>query len=533
MAIDRLTGERKWVSEQEGAWGPRLMGERVYGADYESPFQHRLFAVDAKTGETLWVVSTGSELDLGGQGPVIAQGLVYARTVEDIVYAYDGDTGEQRWQVNLQPPSYASISVKGYEIMAPPDSRIVYVNDGYYLTALDSSTGMIVWRYLREVRGTFTTAVLTDTMIGIEDKGVFHALDLGTGAEKWAFQVANDVASEDSGARAYDHCSENSIVFLHDWCHLLHALDAQTGEEKWNFSVANYEVVEGKVYATSNAGVWVVDAESGTIQWYYPYSPSQIAKVEDGTIYILDSMAKKYPQKGTDYDQAWLPGDFLRAIRLRGAPVEVALPEFTVDEAKDRGLIDIEVKGLADANLGERVRIRFTRSFDVPNPIRVIVPEGTMLMSNDSRSEDMVFRRVLKEEATVVLPYPSGLVDEHGLVPTSDFVVDYSCGGVWKEDFIVEAYSIGLGKESLAEVTTFSLGSMCDPIVLAILEAADNLAPEEASCFIIQAAILSATSDASYEEIGLPISMEEVGLAKNLLQLAGIDTEGKRLFAWD
>jgi outer membrane protein assembly factor BamB len=525
IALDQLTGERKWVSEQGAAWGPRLVGEQIYGAGYESTFQHELFAVDAKTGKTLWAVSIGSELDLGNGGPVIAQGLVYARTVEGSIYAYDANTGKQKWQV------------KGSEIITPPDSRVVYVNDGYYLTALDSSTGTAVWRYIREDSGTFTQAILADTTIGVEDKGVFHALDLDTGTEKWVFPVGKDVASTGSGARAYQYRSGNGFVFVHDWLGFLHALDGQTGEEKWNFGAIDYEAVDNEIYANSDAGVWVVDANSGMIEWYYPYSTSEIAKVEAGTIYILDSRAKTYAQNGTDYDEIWQPGDFLRAIKLGGAPAEVVLPEFTAEEARARELVEIEVKGVtplgyhfADVNLCECVKITFTRSPDVPNPIRVTIPEGTMLISNDSRFENKVFRRVLKEEATVVRPYPSGRVDEHGLVPTSDFVVDYSYGGIWKEDFILEAYSVELGKESPTEATTFSLGSMCDPSVLGILEAADSLTPEEASCSIIQSAILSATSDASYEEIGLPMSMQKIELVRNLLQLAGIDPQGKKLF---
>lgn len=507
-------------------WGPKVIGGCVYGGARE-----QLFCLDARSGKELWTTTAPSDVMMTyGYEPVVANGTVYAVTEglaehSYVFCAYDADTGKLKWQTSVQLPFGASC----YEIVAPA-GKLVYVNDGYYLTAFDAGSGKTVWQYARRCQATLMPVLIAEHVICIEDGGILYALDTDSGKELWTFQVSKNREVYTATSSVYTVCpqkysSENGLLFVYTQGNVfsgLHCLDAQTGDEKWSLAAEEYEVTGGKVYAVTDYwGSWVADAETGRVEWYLPRHTAGICKVVAGTVYTIT-------------------GQYLRVINPGATPVQVMLPQFRVDEARASGLIDVEISGLPppvsgltpESRWGERVKVTFNRH--VPHPIRITIPEGTMFISNDPHVENMVFRRVLRGEATVQTERKE-MVQDFYVVPVSDFTIDLTGIGITRKNFLVEVYAVELGKESPTEATTFSLGSMCDPLVLAILKAANSLPPEEASYYVIQAAILSATSDISRAEISkrLPISEQAIEQARKLLQLAGINAEGKKLFTWD
>jgi len=71
----------------------------------------RLHALDAATGRPRWaglVEFTGDESAV--TAPVIANGVVYATTVDNRVYAFSGATCRPRWSDQINPVTYSTAS---------------------------------------------------------------------------------------------------------------------------------------------------------------------------------------------------------------------------------------------------------------------------------------------------------------------------------------------------------------------------------------------------------------------------------------
>lgn len=99
-----------------------------------------LRALDAKTGATLWTVSTGSEYAYSSS-PSVANGIVYvsgSRPNEEfatLLYALDAKTGVVRWTA----PNVASdVTIA---------NGVVYATGQDHLFAFDAKTGRVFWTY--------------------------------------------------------------------------------------------------------------------------------------------------------------------------------------------------------------------------------------------------------------------------------------------------------------------------------------------------------------------------------------------------
>ena len=125
---------------------------RVY---FGSTVDHRVYCLDAKTGETLWSFYTEGPIRLA---PTIAQGLAYVGSDDGRVYCLDAVTGVERWRLQVGPADDRLLS-RGKMVSRWPVRTGVLVEDGIayfgagvfphetvYLAAADAQSGKIVWR---------------------------------------------------------------------------------------------------------------------------------------------------------------------------------------------------------------------------------------------------------------------------------------------------------------------------------------------------------------------------------------------------
>jgi outer membrane protein assembly factor BamB len=118
-ALDGQTGALKWKNQLAGSsWvtsSPAVAGGLVYAGTSDG---HQLFAVDAKTGQTVWQATGYGYV---WSSPAVAEGMVYVGGGR--LNALDAKTGHKIWE--FQP--------KGYVYSTPlVDDGVVYVgsNDG-------------------------------------------------------------------------------------------------------------------------------------------------------------------------------------------------------------------------------------------------------------------------------------------------------------------------------------------------------------------------------------------------------------------
>ena len=103
--IGRLGGA--WHVNLEGGDTSQHQQSTIVAQDgvlYVQTTQQHLFAVDGKTGQIKWKANLGKKTT-SMRGVGLGEGKVYSTSGDDIVYAFDLETGRQVWQRPLITPA--------------------------------------------------------------------------------------------------------------------------------------------------------------------------------------------------------------------------------------------------------------------------------------------------------------------------------------------------------------------------------------------------------------------------------------------
>ena len=180
-AFDASSGVLLWTFNNgfTGSSAPAVANGVVYvGSDYPD---NRVYALDAKTGVSLWVYSTEGAVG----SPAVANGVVYVGSGDGNLYALNATTGAPLWRYgtgNIASPAVAN--------------GVVYVgseDDNVY--ALNASTGAMLWSYTAGGYVRSSPAVANGVVyVGSDDDNVY-ALDASTGAMLWSYGIGSTVTS--------------------------------------------------------------------------------------------------------------------------------------------------------------------------------------------------------------------------------------------------------------------------------------------------------------------------------------------------
>ncbi|MEM6652732.1 MAG: PQQ-dependent dehydrogenase, methanol/ethanol family [Pseudomonadota bacterium] len=154
------------ISELGVAWTYDLATSRgvestpivIDGTMYVTSAWSIVYALDAKTGEELWVYDPGVDRAVGvnaccdvvNRGVAVYEGKVYVGVIDGRVEALNAQTGEVIWSKVTVDQS------KPYTITGAPrvvDGKVLIGNGGAelgvrgYLNALDADTGDLIWRF--------------------------------------------------------------------------------------------------------------------------------------------------------------------------------------------------------------------------------------------------------------------------------------------------------------------------------------------------------------------------------------------------
>jgi len=266
-AVDAVTGERRWRydAELKVLFGPVLSEGIVYARS----FSDREHAIDGATGEPVWKRNLGSHSLLSAA--VVADGAVLVEsTSEQSVFALDAATGETLWVfATVGDPSPPTVS-----------GGVVYVQstDGVvdYVAAVDAAGGEALWRYQTGAKEVYLKAwpVVSDGIVyvlsGDSGGNYVEALDAAGGQRLWRYHTPGYVVDQPlaSGGVAYLQWEDDDGGYLH-------AVDAATGEPIWQYdqqgrwSAAPVEH-DGIVYAGAFDGrVHALDAATGELLSQY------------------------------------------------------------------------------------------------------------------------------------------------------------------------------------------------------------------------------------------------------------------------
>ena len=180
-ALAVADGSLLWVFKTNGIihTTPALDETRVYAGSFDG----HLYALDQRDGRLCWKFKTVGHVyfpDGEVQGsPVVANGTVYAGARDYNLYAIDAAEGYCRW--NKKFPS-------GWALALTPNDSVIYVgtSDDRVLAALDSNTGLEIWR--SDVKfNIFGPCSFTASMAYVGTlMGKVFGIDLRDGKIKWS-----------------------------------------------------------------------------------------------------------------------------------------------------------------------------------------------------------------------------------------------------------------------------------------------------------------------------------------------------------
>ncbi|MCW4019128.1 MAG: PQQ-binding-like beta-propeller repeat protein [Candidatus Bathyarchaeota archaeon] len=217
----------------------------VNGVVYAGSFDGNIYAFNANTGEQKWSYATGK---IGfSSTPAVANGKLYTGADNGKVYCLNAETGTELWAADVGGIPMPAVSIVGLSAAGSP----TVVGDRVYVAAankliycLNADSGAVIWSYNATGDVSATTPTVVDGAVylganGGFTEGGFHVIKLNaaTGAE-----IFNVVLPGYVGGTFGSYMSSNiitpvtvggGIVFARGQYRYNYALNATTGETIW------------------------------------------------------------------------------------------------------------------------------------------------------------------------------------------------------------------------------------------------------------------------------------------------------------
>jgi outer membrane protein assembly factor BamB/serine/threonine protein kinase len=226
------------------------------GIVYAGSVDHNLYAWDASSGNLIWKFTTGNEIY---SSPTVYNGVVYVGSDDYKLYALDASTGTLLWSFTT-----------GGQVRSSPVvvNGVIYFGAVYdKLYALNASTHAVIWTFTSPAaKSSYSTPVVVNGMVYVgSGDGNLYALNASTGSINWSFSTGNIVHSPPAVV--------NNIAYFGSENGTFYALNASSGTELWSFTtggaIESWPVVSNNVvyFGSSDGNLYALDATSGSQLW--------------------------------------------------------------------------------------------------------------------------------------------------------------------------------------------------------------------------------------------------------------------------
>ncbi len=330
--LDQITRENvgdlglAWFADLDTNRGQEATPLYIDGVLYVSTAWSKVYAFDAKTGETLWQYDPEVPGEWGGRGccDVVNRGVaawngkIYVGAYDGRLIAIDAETGEEVWTANTIDPQYADFY---YTITGQPRAArgLVFIGNGGaefsargYVSAYDAETGDLVWRFY---------TVPGNPADGFENAAMEMAAGtwngewwlLGGGGTVWDAIVYDDVSGllylgVGNGTpwnAAFRSPGGGDNLFLAS----IVAVDPETGEYVWH-----YQTTPGESWDyTATQPIMVADLEIGGQE-----RRVVMQAPKNGFFYVLDARTGELISADAFAPMTWASGVDMET----GRPIE-------------------------------------------------------------------------------------------------------------------------------------------------------------------------------------------------------------------
>ncbi len=273
FAVDEKTGKSMWESDGNGNMihmysSPCIADGLIYvGEGMHANFDCKLSCLDARTGQMRWRFAATSHIE---SSPCVEGGRVFFGAGDDGVYAIDAIRGTRIWQFNERLHIDASPVVSENRVyIGSGISRRFRTNE---LLALAAETGKPIWRVKVDLpawgspvaNGEQVFFGLGNGRLESSDPspaGAIVCVDAKTGEERWRCHLPDAVVAR---VAVDDRC-----VYFGCRDEFAYAVDRRSGEVKWRYRagsgiVTKPALVDGRLYVAASAGrIACLDTESG------------------------------------------------------------------------------------------------------------------------------------------------------------------------------------------------------------------------------------------------------------------------------
>ena len=266
-----VTVTRMWTADAgkgEGRLGARQGPVVADGHVYAAAVKGGVHAFDLQTGKALWHYE--SKLPLSG-GPGAGDGLVVVGSLEGDVVALDAATGQEKWTAKVPNEVIAAPTI-GQGMV------IVHSNDGR-VTAFDEATGEPRWFWNHDlpnltVRGNDAPLLGPGFVFVGNDDGTLTALSLVDGRSLWDTPVAEpegrtelERMADVDGTPALD----GTTLYATSFKRKTTAIEGPSGRVLWQHDAGGtgrVAVASDRLLVTDPSGsVWALDKNGGGAFW--------------------------------------------------------------------------------------------------------------------------------------------------------------------------------------------------------------------------------------------------------------------------
>jgi outer membrane protein assembly factor BamB len=246
-AVDVDDGTVRWEYTTSSEFGlPAVVGGDVYVTSRDG-----IVALDGADGTEhwLWAADLGPEVLAATDDTVVLW-----NDDDDTVRAFDAASGERRWTVDSVNPG-----LDGYPVVS---DGLVYLADGWDVTAVGLVDGDQRWRFSRDDGGKFTPPIVTDETLYVveipgESRNATFALDRtdGNPSPRWCSEVRFGQTLAASNDHALAEFDDQLVTF-----------EAELGNSPWEFVPTGYTpraaVLDSLVVAFDRSGTLVALGEA-------------------------------------------------------------------------------------------------------------------------------------------------------------------------------------------------------------------------------------------------------------------------------
>ncbi|NHZ63313.1 outer membrane protein assembly factor BamB [Massilia genomosp. 1] len=149
-------------------------------------------------GKLLWTAQASSEVL---SSPVVGEGIVVVRSVDNRIVGLDAKTGEKKWTVQRVSPPLTLRNAPGMVVVG---KEVIVAQPGGKLLSLNMATGAARWEVaVGEARGATelervtdiggTPVVIDQEVCAVSYQGRVGCFDVNTGAARWTKELSSDV----------------------------------------------------------------------------------------------------------------------------------------------------------------------------------------------------------------------------------------------------------------------------------------------------------------------------------------------------